>query len=136
MLPGRFRGAARLCDALALSLEAGGHRVLIFSQFTMMLDVLEDYLTLRGTGYERIDGNVTGVDRQDAIDRYCAPPPPRPVAKASSPSRRRAAADDDDAPPPPLVMLLSTRAGGVGINLVAADTVILDDPHVAVTRSG
>ena len=64
-----------------------------------MLDILEEYLRSKGYGYERLDGKIRGADRQAAIDRYCAP-------GSSS-----------------LVFLLSTRAGGLGINLTVADTV-------------
>ena len=64
-----------------------------------MLDILEDYCSLKGFGYERLDGNIRGADRQAAIDRFCHP---------SSTS---------------FVFLLSTRAGGLGINLTVADTV-------------
>lgn len=47
-----------------------GHRVLIFSQMTKMLDVLEDFCENEGYKYERIDGSITGQARQDAIDRF------------------------------------------------------------------
>ena len=69
----------------------------------MLLHVLEDFLRLRGFGYERLDGTITGDKRQNAIDRFCA--------------------NDSKA----FVFLLGTRAGGVGINLTAADTVIMHD---------
>lgn len=72
-----------------------------------MLDILEDYLAARQMKFERIDGSITGNKRQMAIDRFQSPP-----------------ADGKEAP---LVMLLSTRAGGVGINLTAADSVIVYD---------
>ncbi|KAF7256300.1 hypothetical protein EG68_06473 [Paragonimus skrjabini miyazakii] len=85
------------------------HRVLIFSQMTKMLDLLEDFLDSEGYKFERIDGAVTGQLRQDAIDRFNAP---------DSPS---------------FAFLLSTRAGGLGINLASADSVIIYDsdwnPH-------
>ncbi|TSK77026.1 Chromodomain-helicase-DNA-binding protein 5 [Bagarius yarrelli] len=97
-----------LCKMLK-KLKEGGHRVLIFSQMTKMLDLLEDFLENEGYKYERIDGGVTGVMRQEAIDRFNAP-------GASQ-----------------FVFLLSTRAGGLGINLATADTVIIYDsdwnPH-------
>lgn len=54
-------------------LRDDGHRVLIFSQMTKMLDILEDYLEGEGYKYERIDGNITGAQRQEAIDRFNAP---------------------------------------------------------------
>jgi chromodomain-helicase-DNA-binding protein 7 len=96
-------GKLVLLDKLLPKLFAGGHRVLIFSQFRIMLDILEDYLHHRGYLHERIDGAITGHRRQAAIDRFSSP---------DSVCR---------------VMLLSTRAGGVGINLTSADTVIIFD---------
>uniref|UniRef100_A0A671REU5 Chromodomain-helicase-DNA-binding protein 4-like n=1 Tax=Sinocyclocheilus anshuiensis TaxID=1608454 RepID=A0A671REU5_9TELE len=97
-----------LCKMLK-KLKEGGHRVLIFSQMTKMLDLLEDFLENDGYKYERIDGGVTGGMRQEAIDRFNAPGAPQ------------------------FVFLLSTRAGGLGINLATADTVIIYDsdwnPH-------
>lgn len=86
-----------------------GHRVLIFSQMTKMLDILEDFLEAEGYKYERIDGGITGGQRQEAIDRFNAPGAPQ------------------------FCFLLSTRAGGLGINLATADTVVIYDsdwnPH-------
>ena len=70
----------------------------------MLLDLLEDYIRLRGYSYERLDGSITGERRQAAIDRFSHP--------------------DSTT----FLFLLGTRAGGVGINLVAADTVIIYDP--------
>ena len=96
-------GKMVLLDKLLPKLKNDGHRVLIFSQFRIMLDIIEDYLILKRLSYERVDGAVTGKDRQGAIDRY--------TAETSS----------------TFVMLLSTRAGGVGINLTSADTVIIYD---------
>lgn len=96
-------GKLILLDKLLPPLKENGHRVLIFSQFKIMLDILQDYLRLRSYHCERIDGGITGNDRQSAIDRFC------------------------DANSASFVMLLSTRAGGVGINLTAADTVIIYD---------
>ena len=74
------------------------------AQFTMLLDLIEDFVRLRGYSYERLDGNITGERRQSAIDRFSA--------EGSE----------------TFLFLLGTRAGGVGINLVAADTVIIYDP--------
>ena len=87
-------GKLVLLDKLLPKLKEGGHRVLIFSQFKIMLDILEDYLELRGMKHERIDGSITGKKRQMAIDRFQA----------------EASADKETS----FVMLLSTRAGGVG----------------------
>lgn len=104
-------GKLTLLDKLLPKLKADGHRVLIFSQFRIMLNIIEDYLELKHYTYERIDGSITGKKRQSAIDRYC---------KGSS---TKGYAQDNEL----FCMLLSTRAGGVGINLTAADVVIIFD---------
>ncbi|XP_066235093.1 chromodomain-helicase-DNA-binding protein 7 isoform X4 [Saccopteryx leptura] len=96
-------GKLVLIDKLLPKLKAGGHRVLIFSQMVRCLDILEDYLIQRRYPYERIDGRVRGNLRQAAIDRFSKP--------------------DSDR----FVFLLCTRAGGLGINLTAADTCIIFD---------
>ncbi|KAG8200736.1 hypothetical protein JTE90_022342 [Oedothorax gibbosus] len=96
-------GKLVLMDKLLPRLRSDGHRVLVFSQMVRCLDILEDYLVQRRYPYERIDGRVRGNLRQAAIDRFCKP--------------------DSDR----FVFLLCTRAGGLGINLTAADTVIIFD---------
>uniref|UniRef100_A0A8C9TXS3 Chromodomain helicase DNA binding protein 6 n=1 Tax=Scleropages formosus TaxID=113540 RepID=A0A8C9TXS3_SCLFO len=96
-------GKLVLIDKLLPKLIAGGHKVLIFSQMVRCLDILEDYLIQRRYTYERIDGRVRGNLRQAAIDRFCK-------------------VDSDR-----FVFLLCTRAGGLGINLTAADTCIIFD---------
>ncbi|KAG7311586.1 hypothetical protein JYU34_002634 [Plutella xylostella] len=96
-------GKMVLVDKLLPKLKAGGHRVLIFSQMVRCLDILEDYLVFRKYPFERIDGRIRGNLRQEAIDRYSKP--------------------DSDR----FVFLLCTKAGGLGINLTAADTVIIYD---------
>ncbi|KAJ8400857.1 hypothetical protein AAFF_G00392110 [Aldrovandia affinis] len=96
-------GKLVLIDKLLPKLLAGGHKVLIFSQMVRCLDILEDYLIQRRYTYERIDGRVRGNLRQAAIDRFCK-------------------VDSDR-----FVFLLCTRAGGLGINLTAADTCIIFD---------
>ncbi|XP_030640617.1 chromodomain-helicase-DNA-binding protein 4a [Chanos chanos] len=102
-------GKLLLLQKMLKKLKEGGHRVLIFSQMTKMLDLLEDFLEHEGYKYERIDGGITGAQRQEAIDRFNAPGAVQ------------------------FVFLLSTRAGGLGINLATADTVIIYDsdwnPH-------
>ena len=96
-------GKMVLLDKLLPKLKENGHRVLIFSQMVKMLDLLEDYLIKKKYAFERIDGGIRGNLRQAAIDRYCRP--------------------DSDR----FVFLLCTKAGGLGINLVAADTCIIYD---------
>uniref|UniRef100_A0A674AY76 Chromodomain helicase DNA binding protein 4a n=1 Tax=Salmo trutta TaxID=8032 RepID=A0A674AY76_SALTR len=102
-------GKLTLLQKMMRKLKDGGHRVLIFSQMTKMLDLLEDFLENEGYKYERIDGSITGGMRQEAIDRFNAPGALQ------------------------FAFLLSTRAGGLGINLATADTVIIYDsdwnPH-------
>ncbi|CAB1333954.1 unnamed protein product [Coregonus sp. 'balchen'] len=105
----RASGKLTLLQKMMVKLKEGGHRVLVFSQMTKMLDLLEDFLENEGYKYERIDGGVTGGMRQEAIDRFNAPGAPQ------------------------FAFLLSTRAGGLGINLATADTVVIYDsdwnPH-------
>lgn len=59
-----------LLEKMLLKLKAGNHRVLIFSQMTKVLDILEEFLDYMGYKYERIDGSITGQMRQDSIDRF------------------------------------------------------------------
>uniref|UniRef100_G1P9L8 Chromodomain-helicase-DNA-binding protein 1-like n=1 Tax=Myotis lucifugus TaxID=59463 RepID=G1P9L8_MYOLU len=96
-------GKLHLLDKLLAYLYSRGHRVLLFSQMTQMLDILQDYMDYRGEGYsyERVDGSVRGEERYLAIKNF--------------------------GQQPIFVFLLSTRAGGVGMNLTAADTVIFVD---------
>lgn len=63
-------GKLMLLQKMMKRLKEGGHRVLVFSQMTKMLDLLEDFLENEGYKYERIDGGVTGNMRQEAIDRF------------------------------------------------------------------
>jgi SNF2 family DNA or RNA helicase len=100
-------GKLVLLDKLLPRLKENGHRILIFSQFKIMLDVLEDYFNARTVKFERIDGSITGKKRQQAIDRFQAP--------------------CVEGKEQPFIMLLTTKAGGVGINLTAADTCIIFD---------
>ncbi|XP_074856647.1 chromodomain-helicase-DNA-binding protein 1-like isoform X2 [Carettochelys insculpta] len=98
-----IEASGKLCllDKLLSFLYAGGHRVLLFSQMTRMLDILQDYVDYRGYSYERLDGSVRGEERHLAIKNF--------------------------GQQPIFIFLLSTRAGGVGMNLTAADTVIFVD---------
>eukprot|EP00388_Colpodella_angusta_P016916 GDKJ01041886.1.p1 GENE.GDKJ01041886.1~~GDKJ01041886.1.p1 ORF type:complete len:1214 (-),score=281.72 GDKJ01041886.1:82-3390(-) len=96
-------GKLKLLDRLLKRLIANGSRILIFTQMTKMLDILEDFLLMREIPYCRIDGSTSGNDRDDAIDAFNAPNSEKKV------------------------FILSTRAGGLGINLVTADTVVIFD---------
>ena len=92
---------ARL-DQLLRELKDGGHRVLLYFQMTKMIDLMEEYLTFRNYKYLRLDGSTKLEDRRDTVA-------------------------DFQTKPEIFVFLLSTRAGGLGINLTAADTVIFYD---------
>ncbi|XP_057960138.1 ISWI chromatin-remodeling complex ATPase CHR11 isoform X1 [Malania oleifera] len=96
-------GKMVLLDKLLPKLKERDSRVLIFSQMTRLLDILEDYLMFRGYQYCRIDGNTGGEDRDASIEAFNKPGSEK------------------------FVFLLSTRAGGLGINLATADVVILYD---------
>jgi chromodomain-helicase-DNA-binding protein 4 len=102
-------GKMVLLEKMMSKLKLQGHRVLIYSQFTRMLDILEDWLHVKKWGYERIDGKINGAERQVRIDRFNAPNSSK------------------------FCFLLSTRAGGLGINLATADTVIIYDRCVCVS---
>ncbi|KAL4656875.1 chromodomain-helicase-DNA-binding protein 1-like isoform X2 [Arapaima gigas] len=98
-----IEASGKLCllDSVLRFLHQGGHRVLLFSQMTRMLDILQDYLEYRGYSYERLDGSVRGEERNLAIKNF----------------------SNKDV----FIFLLSTKAGGVGMNLTSADTVIFMD---------
>ncbi|ADM12452.1 SNF2 DNA/RNA helicase [Encephalitozoon intestinalis ATCC 50506] len=96
-------GKMIVLDKLLESLRARGSRVLIFSQMSMMLDILEDYAMFKEYEYCRIDGSTSYKDRTEAIDAFNAEGSEK------------------------FIFLLTTRAGGLGINLSTADTVILFD---------
>uniref|UniRef100_A0A3Q7EK84 Helicase ATP-binding domain-containing protein n=1 Tax=Solanum lycopersicum TaxID=4081 RepID=A0A3Q7EK84_SOLLC len=99
-------GKLLILDHLLQKLHACGHRVLLFSQMTQTLDILQDYLELRKYSYERLDGSIRAEERFAAIRSF-------------SHNRSKFEAEQNAA----FVFLISTRAGGVGLNLVAADTV-------------
>ncbi|KAL1728790.1 SNF2 family N-terminal domain-containing protein [Schizophyllum commune] len=96
-------GKMVLLDKLLARLRQDGHRVLIFSQMVRMLDILSDYMSLRGYTHQRLDGTIASDARKKAMAHFNMPGSPD------------------------FAFLLSTRAGGLGINLETADTVIIFD---------
>ena len=94
----------QLLSIMLPKLQERGHRVLIFSQFLDNLDIVEDFLDGLGLQHRRLDGSIASMEKQKRIDEFNAPNSPY------------------------FAFLLSTRAGGVGINLATADTVIIMDP--------
>lgn len=96
-------GKMIILDKMLKKFKAAGSRVLIFSQMSRLLDILEDYCYFREYEYCRIDGSTSHEDRIEAIDDYNAPDSKK------------------------FIFLLTTRAGGLGINLTTADIVILYD---------
>ena len=89
-------------DDILPKMQANEDRILIFTQFVMVLDIMEQYLRIRGHKYLRLDGSTPVPERQSLIDTF----------------------NNDDSY---FIFILSTRAGGLGINLTAANTVILHD---------
>ena len=105
----RASGKFELLDRILPKLKVTGHRVLLFCQMTQLMTILEDYLNWRGFLYLRLDGTTKAEDRGDLLKRF------------------------NDPTSDYFLFLLSTRAGGLGLNLQAADTVIIFDsdwnPH-------
>ncbi|KAL0007673.1 hypothetical protein SO802_009175 [Lithocarpus litseifolius] len=104
-------GKLMILDQLLQKLHDSGHRVLLFAQMTHTLDILQDFLELRKYSYERLDGSVRAEERFSAI---------RSFSGQSIKGSLNSESDQNGA----FVFMISTRAGGVGLNLVAADTVI------------
>jgi chromodomain-helicase-DNA-binding protein 1 len=105
-------GKMMLLDKLLTKVREEGHRVLIFTQLVSMLNILNDYLQMKGYKFQRLDGTISSSNRRQAIDRFNHP-------------------DSED-----FAFILSTRAGGLGINLATADTIVLFDsdwnPHLDI----
>ncbi|KAF2854152.1 hypothetical protein T440DRAFT_552047 [Plenodomus tracheiphilus IPT5] len=105
----RSAGKFELLDRILPKFHATGHRVLMFFQMTQIMNIMEDYLRLRGMQYLRLDGATKADDRSELLRLFNAPDSPY------------------------FCFLLSTRAGGLGLNLQTADTVIIYDsdwnPH-------
>ena len=96
-------GKVHMLDRILPKLKAAGHRILIFSQMTQLMDILEDYFELRKFTYLRLDGSTGVDDRAESMRKFQEP--------------------DSEY----FIFLLSTRAGGMGVNLQSADTVIIFD---------
>ncbi|CAG5095175.1 Similar to brm: ATP-dependent helicase brm (Drosophila melanogaster) [Cotesia congregata] len=105
----RASGKFELLDRILPKLKATNHRVLLFCQMTQLMTIMEDYLSWRGFKYLRLDGTTKAEDRGDLLKRF------------------------NDPGSQYFLFLLSTRAGGLGLNLQAADTVVIFDsdwnPH-------
>uniref|UniRef100_A0A3P8QRD6 DNA helicase n=1 Tax=Astatotilapia calliptera TaxID=8154 RepID=A0A3P8QRD6_ASTCA len=99
----RGSGKLVLLDKLLTRLRERGNRVLIFSQMVRMLDILAEYLSKKRYPFQRLDGSIKGEIRKQALDHF------------------NAEGSED------FCFLLSTRAGGLGINLASADTVVIFD---------
>lgn len=97
-------GKLWMLDRILVKLQRTGHRVLLFSTMTKLLDILEEYLQWRRLVYRRIDGTTTLDDRESAIVDFNSP--------------------NSDC----FIFLLSIRAAGRGLNLQSADTVVIYDP--------
>ncbi|NWS72386.1 HELLS helicase, partial [Crotophaga sulcirostris] len=95
-------GKFLLLDRMLPELKKRGHKVLLFSQMAMMLDILMDYCYLRGFEFSRLDGSMSYAEREENMHQF-------------------------NTDPEVFLFLVSTRAGGLGINLTAADTVIIYD---------
>jgi ATP-dependent DNA helicase len=95
-------GKLLVLDALLPKLKANGHKILLFSTFRIMLDLVEDYVIMRKYKYCRLDGMTSIESRLERIKAF-------------------------NTDPDTFIFLISTRAGGLGINLTAADTVIIYD---------
>ncbi|CAH2068407.1 unnamed protein product, partial [Iphiclides podalirius] len=105
----RVSGKFELLDRILPKLKKTGHRVLVFCQMTQCMTIIEDYLSWRGFQYLRLDGMTKAEDRGELLKKF------------------------NDANSEFFIFLLSTRAGGLGLNLQSADTVIIFDsdwnPH-------
>ena len=105
----QLSGKMRILDQMLKNLIPKGHKMLIYSQWVRILDLIEDLMELREIEFERIDGKKSLSLREEAIDNFQT----NTEVKC---------------------FLISTRAGGLGLNLIAADTVIIFDsdwnPHV------
>ncbi|KAJ3291788.1 hypothetical protein HK104_005802 [Borealophlyctis nickersoniae] len=105
----RVAGKFELLDRILPKFFRSGHRILMFFQMTQIMDIMEDYLRWRMYSYLRLDGHTKPEDRKSMLETF------------------------NRSENPPFIFLLSTRAGGLGLNLQTADTVVIFDsdwnPH-------
>ena len=105
----RTAGKFELLERVLPKFKVSGHRVLMFFQMTQIMNIMEDFLRLKGLQYLRLDGSTKSDDRSELLTQF------------------------NDPNSPYFCFLLSTRAGGLGLNLQTADTVIIYDsdwnPH-------
>lgn len=105
----RVSGKFELLQRILPKFAATGHKLLVFFQMTQIMTIMEDFLNMQGFKYLRLDGSTKAEDRTDLLRKFNAPDSPY------------------------FIFLLSTRAGGLGLNLQAADTVVIFDsdwnPH-------
>ena len=105
----RAAGKFELLSRILPKLKATNHKVLVFCQMTNLMNILEDFLRDQGFKFLRLDGSTKSECREELLKEFCA------------------AGSDHD------IFLLSTRAGGLGLNLQVADTVVIYDsdwnPH-------
>ncbi|KAH7430572.1 hypothetical protein KP509_08G004400 [Ceratopteris richardii] len=104
-------GKLMVLDSILENLYNEKHRVLIYAQMTRTLDILQDYPVFHGYLYEWLDGSVRAEERFVATRKFCAKSIISEVKEGSVGEM-------------PFIFLLTTRAGGIGLNLIAADTII------------
>jgi SNF2 family DNA or RNA helicase len=97
----RSSGKLALLDQMLPKLKAAGHRILLFTQMTQVMTILEDYFAFRGYLSLRLDGSTSAEEREKRMYRFNSPDSPY------------------------FIFLLSTRAGGLGLNLTAVSTIVV-----------
>ena len=110
-------GKLMLLDKFIEKFKKENHKMLIFSQFKKMLDIIELYLKMKAVPYEKLTGSVKNQDRVSAIQRFNENQTVLPGQAAGSATSENKFG----------VFLLTTRAGGLGINLTSARVVIIFD---------